>query len=73
MAYVGAQLEFPAGYVPIENLSPGKYYLQMIYYKAFIASNPEKLGSNPPKDKKTWIQKFSKNFDKDELFQGALK
>ena len=74
--YVGTPLTFTAGYVPgtahgvMSNLlPPGEYYLQMIYYKAFISSNPHRLVSNPPKDEKTIIQEFYKNFNRDELFR----
>ncbi len=78
-SYVGTPLTFTAGYVPdtahgvTSNLLPlGEYYLQMIYYKSFVSSNPDRLISNPPKDKKTMIREFYKNFNREELFSSNV-
>jgi len=77
--YVGTHLMFKAGYVPetayaynSNLLSPGEYYLQMIYYESFISSLHVML-RNPKKYKKTIFQKFYKEFrKKKELFSSNI-
>jgi hypothetical protein len=62
----------PGSYDGGQHLLPaGEYYLQVIYFKAFIGPNPfSSIFGNPPVD----ITAFYKNFDRGELFRSnAIK
>jgi len=76
---VGCSKRFTAGYVPgtahgvtSNLLPPGDYYLQMIYFKAFVATNPARMLSNPPMDEKERLAQFEKTFDRVELFRSNV-
>jgi hypothetical protein len=78
--YVGTIIgHLTAGYVPGTEsgvlghpLPAGEYYLQVIYFNAFIAGNPERMGSNPLKDLPIHLAEFQKNFDRGELFRSNV-
>ena len=81
ISFVGTALRLRAGSVPgtpfdvrSNRLPPGEYYLQMIYYRAFVSARPDRLRSNPPKGEKEILREFRKNFNRDELFRSnAIK
>jgi len=75
-SYVGTSLSLRAGYVPNTSygvksnpLPPGEYYIQMVYYKAFVSSRPDRLIGNPPKQEKQLLREFRRTFSRDELFR----
>lgn len=72
-SYVGTILgPFTAGYLPTsgaQKLPAGEYYLQMIYYQAYLAPKP---ATDAGKDEHP--MNFYENFDRTELFRSnAIK
>jgi hypothetical protein len=60
-SHVGMKLEFRAGYVPLTKygsmgnlLPPGRYYIQLILYQAFLSTNPSRLRGDKPDFYKTF-------------------
>jgi hypothetical protein len=78
LCYVGCAERLTAGYVPTtaeggsRTLPPGEYYVQMIYFKAFLAENPARLGRRPLEDEAKAFRQFEKNFDRAELFRSNV-
>jgi hypothetical protein len=78
LCYVGCVERLMAGYVPAtaaggsRALPPGEYYVQMIYFKAFLAENPSKLERKPLEDEEKVFRQFEKNFDRAELFRSNV-
>jgi hypothetical protein len=78
LCYVGCVERLTAGYVPAtaesgsQSLPPGEYYVQMIYFKAFLATNPAKLARRPLEDNAKVFRQFEKNFDRAELFRSNV-
>jgi hypothetical protein len=78
LCYVGCVERLMAGYVPATStggsraLPPGEYYVQMIYFKAFLAENPAKLERKPLEDEEKVFRQFEKNFDRAELFRSNV-
>jgi hypothetical protein len=78
--YVGTPIAYlTAGYVlgtefGVMNhlLPPGEYYLQVIYFRAFITTNPAVQLGDPLKDRQSYQINFYKNFDRDELFRSNV-
>ncbi len=70
-AYVGVVLQsVPAGYLPpygFKKLPAGEYYLQLIYYRYFIARNPASTT-----DEQAAITDFYKTLDRRELFRSNV-
>lgn len=67
-SHVGASVGFRAGYVPMtkygsmHNLLPaGRYYIQLILYKAFLSPNPSHLLGDRPD--------FYQTFDRSEVIR----
>jgi hypothetical protein len=78
LCYVGRVERLTAGYVPATTaggsraLPPGEYYVQMIYFKAFLAKNPMKMDRRPLEDDEKVFRQFEKNFDRAELFRSNV-
>ena len=77
--YVGCWREFTAGYISdtahgaqSHQLPLGEYYLQMIYFKAFVATNPALVLTNPPMDENEKLAQFYQTFDRSELFRSNV-
>jgi hypothetical protein len=64
LSYVGTTMN-----VPLSELAPGEYFLQVIYFKSYIAMNPAVILSNPAHDEQYWLLDFYKKFDRTELFR----
>jgi hypothetical protein len=66
-------IEFPMQLKPAffrKPLQPGDYYLQIIYYKAFIALDPPWSETNPDVEaKQARLKEFEAHFDRSELFR----
>jgi hypothetical protein len=65
---ISSKIRFKAGYVPLtkygllgELLPSGRYYVQLILYKAFFSDNPNNLGDDKPSS--------NKKFDKSEAIR----
>jgi hypothetical protein len=62
LCYLGRimSLPLPVGSDPKKGLTPGKYYLQVIYHRRFISSPPvdERVGRITPESLKNWYDKF---------------
>ena len=69
----GCSLEFPMRLKPTHYkapLQPGDYYLQFIYYKAFIALAPPWRETDPDVEaKRQRLKQFETHFDRSELFR----
>ncbi len=78
LCYVGCVERLTAGYVPAtaegisQTLPPGEYYVQLIYFNAFLAANPVKLERRPLEDEVKMFLQFEKNFDRAELFRSNV-
>ena len=78
LCYVGCVERLMAGYVPAtaergsQTLPPGEYYVQMIYFKGFLARNPTKRNRRPLEDEAKVFRQFAKNFDRAELFRSNV-
>lgn len=67
--YIGFRMLVKPNYV-MRPLPPGDYYLQFIYYKAFIALDPPWAYSDPDVNaKRQRINEFKAHFDCGELFR----
>ena len=67
-SHVGTNIGFRAGYVPLTKfgsmgslLPAGRYYIQLILYKAFLSTNPSHLLGDKPD--------FYKTFDRSEVIR----
>ena len=67
-SHVGTSIGFRAGYVPLTKfgsmgslLPAGRYYIQLILYKAFLSTNPSHLIGDKPD--------FYKTFDRSEVIR----
>jgi hypothetical protein len=69
----GCSFTFPTNLKPTyfrRPLPTGDYYLQIIYYKAFIALDPPWRETDPDvKAKQTRLKNFEAHFDQSELFR----
>lgn len=66
---VGMTLQVRLFY-PGKQLQPGNYYLQLIYYRAFIALNPPWSETDPElASKRERLKEFEAHFDRSELFR----
>ena len=78
LCYVGCVEKLMAGYVPAttaggsQTLPPGEYFVQMIYFKAFLAKNPVKMERRPLEDDEKVFRQFEKSFDRAELFRSNV-
>lgn len=78
LCYIGCVERLTAGYVPAtsergsQTLPPGEYYMQMIYFKAFLARNPATLERRPLEDEEKLLRQFAKDFDRSELFRSNV-
>lgn len=70
-SHVGTGIGFRAGYVPLTKfgsmgslLPPGRYYIQLILYKAFLSTNPSHLVGDKPD--------FYKTFDRSEAIRSNV-
>jgi hypothetical protein len=78
LCYVGCVQRLTAGYVPptaergSQMLPPGEYYVQMIYFKGLLATNPTKLERRPLEDEEKVLLQFAKDFDRAELFRSNV-
>jgi hypothetical protein len=61
LCYVGTTMR-----VPVHDLSPGVYYLQIIYFKSFAALNPAASGGGTEESR---LAGFLAHFDHSELFR----
>jgi hypothetical protein len=56
--------------VNLRSIPPGDYYLQVIFYEAFIASNPaESRGNVSLGNEQSRLESSVENFDRNELFR----
>ena len=78
LCYVGSVETLTAGYVAAtteggsRTLPPGEYYVQMIYFKSFLAQNPAKLERKPLEGEEKVFRQFEKSFDRAELFRSNV-
>jgi hypothetical protein len=78
LCYVGCVERLTAGYIPAtaesasRTLPPGEYYVQMIYFKGFLARNPSILERRQLEDEEKVLQRFAKDFDRAELFRSNV-
>ena len=75
LCWVGRAERLTAGYVPAtsesgsRSLPPGEYDIQLIYFKALLATNPAKLERKPLEDAEKVFRRFERDFDRAELFR----
>lgn len=75
LCYVGRVERLTAGYIPAtaesasRTLPPGEYYVQVIYFKGFLAPNAARLERRPFEDEEKLLRRFEKEFDRAELFR----
>ena len=64
-------VEFEKSFTPrIWRLTPGNYYVQLIYYKSFIQLDPPWRETDPDlRAKQARLKNFETHFDKSELFR----
>lgn len=55
-----------------KNIPPGDYYLQMIYFRAFMAKNPFLEDENSKASNQSAIKDFYQHFDRSELFRSNI-
>ncbi|MDR3561407.1 MAG: hypothetical protein P4N59_08210 [Negativicutes bacterium] len=68
-SYIGFTMTVKPNYAR-QPLPPGDYYLQLIYYKAFIALDPRWRDTAPAVEaKQVWLRDFEAHYDHSELFR----
>jgi hypothetical protein len=78
LSYVGGIERLTAGYIPPSSdsgsrmLPPGEYYVQMIYFKGFLARNPAKQERPQLEDDEKTLMRFTRSFDREELFRSNV-
>ncbi len=71
--FIGCHKTFTAGRTGKQSdVAPGNYFLQLIYFKVFVAANPWRFEDKPSSEDKQRLQRFYDSYDGTELFRSNV-